>query len=80
MTRTEKFRKLGNAIRTYRGITHPDRFGRVKWHIAPDKNRLADIVWYLEILGLPVDKSVASINGFKSMDEFAAWMKEAQNG
>jgi hypothetical protein len=74
MSTTEKFGKLARAIRRYRGSyrTHAK-----KWATAPDKAASADVVAWLDKLGISRD-SMGKIDGFKSHSEFDAWLKKLQ--
>jgi len=72
MTLDAKFKKLGNAIKRYRGsrrgIDGP-------WVAAPDRSARADVVRWLDEIGIPAT-AIATIDGFQSFDAYRAWMDE----
>lgn len=76
MTRTAKITKLANAIREYRGITQtPHGAEHPIWRRAPNPKAIARIGHWITQLNLDVTESVKAIDGFKSFDEFRAWLK-----
>ena len=83
MTRNERIHKLSNAIKEYRGTFDP-RTG--KWIWPPKIQKRAVIVKWHRTLREPtapsrqaaieqVAKDAAAIDGFKTYDEFRAWIK-----
>lgn len=77
MTRAEKLRKLGNAVREYRGVYLPHTG---KWVRPPNQGKAKNILYWLDRLGVPeADRGWAlkDIQEFKSYDEFRAWMRTA---
>lgn len=75
MTRTEKIRKLANAIREYRGITKtPAGAIQVQWWIAPHPAAASRVQKWLSHLGLDITLSMKLINEFKVTTELEAWL------
>lgn len=77
MTRSEKVRKLANAIRDYRGITSTPvntPADEVKWKKAPHQNDLPRVFKWLTSLGLDATSAVKEIDGFKTFAEFRQWI------
>lgn len=72
MTRTEKQRKLANAIREYRGIYHAQS---KKWIHGPKPLVLPRVEHWLNELDLNVSGSLHAINSFPSIDAFHQWMR-----
>ncbi len=88
--RQKLIKKLANAIRAYRGVT--DGFhmqdgkptDKLKWKTPPDLNAIHRIHAALADLGLedkkgvkiPYEQSIIAINGFKTFDQFNAWINE----
>lgn len=72
MTKTEKLRKLGNAIREYRGAFNP---ASGKWIRSPKPNKVERILYWLELLGVqePI-VSLADIQEFKTFSEMRKWL------
>jgi hypothetical protein len=81
MTRTERIRKLGNAIRAYRGVTNRvfSAGEHVSWQIAPDRRALMRVHKWLLALNLDFDTNIKIINGFKTFGEFDEWLNKLQN-
>jgi hypothetical protein len=79
MTRTEKKRKLANAIREYRGINtitkNKDGTEEVKWLSAPRKKVKDRIVKWLNEFKFNVEETMKKIDDFKTFDEFNAWLR-----
>jgi hypothetical protein len=71
MSRAEKIKKLGNAIREYRGQFHPRS---EKWIYTPKPAALERVKAWVSRLGLDVQESVQRVNGFKSFAEFHNWI------
>lgn len=79
MTRTAKITKLANAIREYRGITQtPHGAEHPIWKRGPKQVKQSDIARWLKRLNLGVAESFKAIDGFKSFDEFRAWLKSIE--
>lgn len=72
MTRTEKIRKLGNAIKDYRGL-YRETTG--EWIYPPKYEAMSRIVVWLERLKLPVQNSLDTINNFKSIKDYKNWVQ-----
>jgi hypothetical protein len=73
MTRTERIRKLANAIREYRGSY--DELTK-KWIRAPRPDARARCIHWLQKLGIEaVETNMAAIDGFKHNDEFQIYIK-----
>lgn len=73
MTRTEKIRKLANAVKDYRG-SYSERDGH--WIRPPQINAIARVRTWLKRLRLPDQESIEKINRFRSLAEFHEWLKE----
>lgn len=76
MTRTQKIHKLANAIRAYRGVICTST---KKWKEAPDKGKLKSVQQYAGELSLNVEYATKLVDGFKTFDEFNAWLRELSN-
>lgn len=75
MSNKEKLKKLGNAIRAYKGTNVTDRkTGDIKWIVAPQKSKLEDIKRYLSELGLS-EHNINIIDMLKERAEFERLMK-----
>lgn len=72
MTRAERIRKLGNAIKRYRGRYHPTTG---KWIEAPQLSAKQDVRRWAESLGLNPNDTVVAVDGFKSFPEMRSWMQ-----
>ena len=74
MSRNQKLKKLGNAIREYRGTYDPYTG---KWRRPPKPEKAAGILSWLEKLGIkePIP-ALADIQEFKSFDQMRDWMKQ----
>jgi hypothetical protein len=77
MTRQEKIRKLGNAIRTYRGLYIKSKDGDIeKWINAPDKQAYARVISWLEKLNVSNTPSIQqTIDGFKTFEEMNTFLR-----
>lgn len=73
MTRTEKITKLANAIRDYRGAFHADTG---VWIRGPQYMAASRVIRWLERLGVNAKDGMEAINGFRTLDQFRAWMKQ----
>ena len=71
MNRAEKFKKLENAVKEYRGVFHPVS---KKWIRPPDISKRASIYRWLGELGCDVGISVLKIDGFKTFSEMPTWI------
>lgn len=71
MTRNDRLHKLGNAIREYRGA----KGVHGKWIRPPNPGAQARVERWLAELGLDVTTHMAAIDGFKTREEFDAWMR-----
>jgi hypothetical protein len=80
MTRGETIRKLGNAIRAYRGATStPPGAIKTEWAICPQPDKLKRIVELLGLLRFDKEEqlfAIAQIDNFKTYAEFEVWMKK----
>ena len=74
MSRVEKIKKLGNAIREFRGLKHGNQF------ICTAKPRASlRIVKWLRALGHDerlICAEIQIIKGFKTTAEFHAWIRD----
>lgn len=76
MTRTEKVKKLANAIREYRGASStPADADNVLWKYPPKPSAVTRVKAWLERLKLDIADSMKRIDGFKSFGEFEAWLR-----
>lgn len=79
MSRSEKLRKLGNAIRAYRGATSTQPGDpNPKWIRSPQPHLEKHISALLLGIGFNHDQIVEAINkidNFKTIPEFEKWMK-----
>jgi hypothetical protein len=73
MSRNQKISKLGHAIRDYRGRYHADSG---KWIEAPQPRAMDRIIVWLDRLNLPLQESIAAIDGFKSFPAYRAWLQK----
>ena len=78
MTRGEKIRKLGNAIRADRGATWAP-VGAIKtdWKYTPQpakQKRIRELLGLLRFDGEEQDYAIKEIDGFKSYPECDAWL------
>jgi hypothetical protein len=72
MTRANKIRKLGNAIREYRGRYHGDSG---KWIDPPKPTAYSRILHWLGELKLPdINAALDKIDNFKTFDEMRQWL------
>lgn len=78
MNKAEKIRKLGNAVRSYRGRFWNLPEGKIKWVETPQPHKMKRILELLALLQFDQeeqDSAVFRIDGFKSIDEFHVWIK-----
>jgi len=78
MTRSERIKKLANAIKAYRGTTVPAPGGKTKWLRAPQLARRSDITRHLLALGCSQDEvelDAMMIDSFNQVSQFEAWIK-----
>jgi len=80
MSKSEKIRKLANAIKEFRGVTSSP-VGAIKpdWIRTPKPHKLTRICELLRSLGFDQEKekkAVQKIIGFKSYDEYNSWIKK----
>jgi hypothetical protein len=73
MTRTARISKLSHAIRDYRGIYNRETG---KWITPPQPAAKARVERWLISLRLDVPKTLETIDGFKTGDEFRAWLRK----
>ncbi|HEX3890702.1 MAG TPA: hypothetical protein VHX90_07615 [Verrucomicrobiae bacterium] len=74
MSRSEKIKKLANAIREFRGCKQGD-----VWVRSPRPHSGIRVVNYLAALGFDREKQMAEFNrivGFKSFDELNGWLRD----
>lgn len=74
MSRAEKIKKLGNAIRAFRGST----FGK-KWIRTPQPHRAHQVVKWLDALGHQpelIKAEMERICAFESRTQCDAWLSE----
>jgi hypothetical protein len=72
MTRNEKLKKLGNAIREYRGVYY-SHTGKWKRPAKPEKE--GNILIWLERLGIQEPMPmIADIQEFKNFDQMREWL------
>jgi hypothetical protein len=71
MNRNEKLKKLGNAIKGYRGLKDPKSGA---WQVTPKPADRARVLRWAGELKLPAD-TLAKVNAFKSVGEYSAWIK-----
>ena len=79
MNKATKIRKLGNAIRAYRGLGQLGMDGNMAtWHHTPQPDKLKRI---RELLGLlrydkeEQDEAIKQIDGFKRVGDFNEWIQ-----
>lgn len=73
MSRYDKLKKLGNAIREYRGSYHA-RSG--KWIQPPRPEAVARVLrWLAELKIEEPIVALAEIQQFKTFDEMRAWLR-----
>lgn len=78
MSRNEKLRKLGNAIRAYRGNYYIVTGKPDKWTRRPQPSQSIKIAELLMALGFDLEKvkkAINKIDNFKTIPEFEKWMK-----
>jgi len=75
MSRTDKLRKLSNAIRDYRGAYHQDTG---IWIRRPKPMELGRVQLWLERLGINTTEGMVAIDGFKTLDEFRVWFRSIE--
>ena len=74
MSRAEKIRKLGNAVRRWRGLAYGGKFIH-----APQANAALDVVKALDRLGHPplvIKAEIKLIAGFQQVTQFEAWIRD----
>ncbi len=69
MTRNEKIKKLGNAIRELRGAKYED-----KWIRSPKPSAAPRVLAWLKKLGLDTPESHAKIQQLKTIEQFNEWI------
>lgn len=75
MNRATKIKKLSNAIRAYTGTRHGLN-GPFVIHPQPDKkNRIRELLYDLGLNKDEVSNALTKIDGFKTYDQFHAWLK-----
>lgn len=75
MTRTEKIKKLSNAIKTWRG-SWDNVTG--KWVRPSQESAKERVAHWLYQLGLDVQAELSRIEKFPTHVEFHAWLKELE--
>lgn len=75
MTRTERIRKLCNAIKNYRGVRDPQADGKGRWVRSPRPTLKPKIYSHLVELGLNPEEQLKKIDGFKTYLDFHMWAK-----
>lgn len=71
MTKSEKIRKLGNAVIAYRGI----RQGvEGPWVFLPQKTSIEKMKLCLARAGVLTTENLSKIDGFKSQTEMHQWL------
>jgi hypothetical protein len=77
MTRAEKIKKLGNAIKRLRGLKS---LNTGKWQTPPDPSAVDDVLRWLQKLGhtepLILKAELELILNFKTVGEYEAWISE----
>lgn len=77
MNLNQKFAKLVNAIKEYRGVFHPLS---KKWIRPPKPAARAGIEKWCKELCIDPDQAIKEIDSFKSFDELRRWtMKQEGN-
>lgn len=71
MTRNIKIKKLANAIRDYRGAYNATT---LVWRVRPIPAAKVRVEKWLGELGLNVAATMPAIDGFKTKEEFNAWL------
>jgi len=81
MSKSEKLRKLANAVRRYRGLLgSPGHDGVVRWKQPPIPSAKDDVRRWLGRLGLDVEAHLRRVDEFPSLQQFAEWLEELENG
>lgn len=75
MNVAQKFNKLGNAIREYRGM-YDEKTGI--WKYPPKPKAKVRVARWLREVGIDEVDGLSAVDGFKHFNEFRAWMKEKQ--
>lgn len=79
MTRSEKIKKLANAIRVYRGATSSQPGAiKVVWAYTPQPHKLKRIRELLGLLQYDLEEQdyfIKQIDGFQRLADFDAWIK-----
>ena len=76
--KSKVLRKLGNAIRAYRGATHAAPGGKQVWIHPPQIGRRADIVRHLLALGRTkeqINLDAMVIDSFNHIEQMRQFMK-----
>lgn len=81
MRHSEVIRKLANAVKAYRGRSHPIREGQAEkeWIIPPQPDkikRIRELLTMLWIRGQDQEKTIEKIDGFKNINEFDSWISD----
>lgn len=71
MTKSEKLRKLGNAVRDYRGMCSSDY---TVWKQRPKTSALARVTQWLVALKMDVPTSIAYIDNCQTWEQFRGWI------
>lgn len=74
MSRTDKLTKLGNAVRAYRGTGDNTPRGMC-WRNPPQHNKQPSVLKWLDALGINLDEGMEAVHGFKTLNDFDAWLK-----
>lgn len=80
MTRTEKIRKLANAVKAYKGaynVTTLDEKARIKWLRSPQIDKRKPIVKWLLALGrthAQIEQDAKTIDGLQNREQFHNWL------
>lgn len=73
MSKNEKLRKLGNAVREYRGSYHPKTKA---WIHAPKRHSLERVRKWLSELNVDVVSGVAFIDRCETWIQFREWIAD----
>ena len=76
MNISEKFHKLENAIKEYRGTYHPKS---KKWLHPPKLSARHGIAKWCSVLGIDTTQAMAAIDGFKTFQEMRTWLLQQEN-
>jgi hypothetical protein len=75
MSRTDKIKKLANAIREYRGLRD---IQSKKWIRSPKPSAGIRVVKWLTELGLNAQVEFVRVNTFTKVSEFHEWLKQLE--